>query len=118
MNTAPSYLFKRFFYRIKEFLRHWYVKSARLYWHFVISKLEKLDYTLAWKITIKNLFNPLYKDYSIIGYVLGFVFRLFRLLFSSAIYAAIFIFAASLFIIWALIPPAVLYGAITGQPIK
>lgn len=117
METAPIYLLQRFFYRIKEFLRHWYTKSARLYWHFVISKLEKLDYVLAWKITIKNLFKPLYKDYSIIGYIMGFVFRFLRLLLASTIYVAIFIFAVGLFIIWALIPPAILYGAITNQPL-
>lgn len=117
MNTSPVYLLYRFFYRIKEFLRHWYVKSAWVYSDFVISKLEKLDYVLAWKITIKNLFKPLYKDYSVIGYIFGFVFRFLRLVLASALYALIFFVALSLFVIWALIPPAILYGALTNQPI-
>jgi len=108
MNFAPGYLIQRFFYRIFEFLRHWYVKSFRIYSNFVIDKLEDIDYYLAWRVTLKNLFQPLYKDYSIIGYVLGFFFRFWRLLIGTIIYAFIFIIAIGLYIIWLLIPPYLL----------
>ena len=37
------YLFKSFFFRLVEFFRHWYLNSFRIYTHFVISLLEKLD---------------------------------------------------------------------------
>lgn len=117
MNTSVGYLFQRLFYRIKEFLRHWYVKSAKLYWHFVITQVERLDYVLAWRITLRNLFKPLYKDYSMLGYILGFFFRMMRLVFSTAVYALIFASALCIYIAWILVPPALLYGALTNQPI-
>lgn len=109
MILALSYLTQRFFYRLIEFLRHWYVKSVRIYSHFVLNQLERLDYRLAWKITLKNLFQPLYKDYSVIGYILGFLFRSFRLLFASFIYAAIFSVAAVFYLLWLSVPIFLVY---------
>jgi len=109
MALAFIYLTQRFFYRIFEFLRHWYVKSMKIYLNFVINRLETLDYYLAWKITLKNLFHPLYGDYSFIGYTLGFIFRLARLILASIIYAFIFIFAAAFYIFWLAIPLILIY---------
>jgi len=99
-----TYLGKSFIHSITEFLRHWYVGSTRTYWHFVMNKLERIDYTLAWKITLKNLFQPLYKDYTLIGYILGFFFRIGRLTLSSIIYTLIFLIAAALYLLWLLFP--------------
>ena len=104
MNFALVYLGQRFFYRVTEFLRHWYVKSARMYSNWVLDKLEDLDYYLAWRITFKNLFQPLYKDYSIIGYVLGFLFRSGRLFVAGLIYVFIFILAIGLYLLWLALP--------------
>lgn len=112
MNFALGYLVARFFYRIFEFLRHWYVRSVRWYSNIVINKLEDLDYYLAWRITLKNLFQPLYKDFSVIGYTLGFIFRFFRLLMGGIIYAAIFLVALLFYMAWLALPPYLLYRVI------
>lgn len=105
MISAFTYLAYRFIYRIGEFLRHWYIKSMKIYASFVIDKLGDLDYYFAWKITLKNLFQPLYKDYSVIGYVLGFIFRVLRFLTASFVYIIVFVTALLIYIIWLLIPP-------------
>ena len=55
MNFALVYLLERFFHRIFEFLRHWYVKSGRMYSSWFLDQLEEVDYYLAWRITFKNL---------------------------------------------------------------
>lgn len=104
MTNVFTYLGYRFAYRIVEFLRHWYARSMRRYANFVIDRLQKLDYTLAWKITLKNLFQPLYKDYSLIGYALGFIFRAGRLALASIVYLIIFFIAIAVYIVWLLIP--------------
>ncbi len=104
MTLAIFYLAQRFIYRIFEFLRHWYVKSVRIYLNYTINLLEKVDYYLAWEITLKNLFKPLYKDYSVIGYILGFFFRLFRLLISSLIYLFIFGIILVIYLAWVAFP--------------
>ena len=113
-HTALTYLGYRLWYRIVTFLEHWYVRSMRRYWHWFINWLERIDYYLAWRITLKNIFKPLYGDYSIIGRTLGFIFRSLRVLFASAIYAVLFAAALALYLIWILIPIAVAYKIIGG----
>lgn len=104
MVGAIVYLGQRFLYRFFEFIRHWYIKSLRIYTNFFITKLESIDYYLAWKITLRNIFEPLYKDYSILGYILGFIFRSLRLLVGTFIYAIIFSLVAFCYLIWLAAP--------------
>jgi len=112
MESTIPYLVGRVFYRAKEFLRHWYVKSARIYSNFVLDRFEKADKVLAWKITAKHLFQPLYKDYSLIGYVLGFLFRSVRLVAASVIYAVMFLVALALYLAWLALPVYIVYRII------
>jgi len=98
------YIFNRFLYRIKEFFRHWYVKSFFIYTHFVISLLEKIDRYFAFKITLRHLFVPLYLDRSVIGYILGFIFRLGRLIFGGTVYLLIIPAAVFFYLVWLGIP--------------
>lgn len=100
-----AYLAQKFSWRIVDFLRHWYVRSAKLYSNYVLDKLHDFDKVLAWKITLKNLFTPLYKDYTLLGYVLGFFLRTARLIVASAFYAVAFAVALALYVAWLLIPP-------------
>lgn len=113
MNSI-AYLGKSFIDHILGFLRNWYVGSTRTYWYFVMNRLEALDKTLAWKITLKNLFSPLYKDYSLIGYVLGFIFRLGRLILGSIIYAVIISIAVALHLFWLFLPLSLIYMIFSG----
>jgi len=111
---ALGYLAQRFVYRIGDFLRHWYVKSVHLYGGWIIDRFQEIDYTLAWRITAKNFFQPLYKDYSVIGYILGFFFRTGRILIASAIYLVLFTAALAVYIFWLLLPPYLVFRALFG----
>ena len=113
-NNALTYLSKKFLYRIFDFLRHWYWYSTRIYSNRVLNFLETVDYRLAWEITFRNLFQPLYGDYTLIGYALGFVFRSTRLFVGSIIYFFLFVFAFALYLIWAAFPPYVVFRIITS----
>lgn len=108
MNVTAVYLVSRFLYRIIEFARHWYVKSFHIYFDRVLTMLGALDRSFALKITAKNLFKPLYQDYSIIGYIMGFIFRSFRLIVAAVFYGAILLAATAVYFIWLLIPPYLL----------
>lgn len=112
--TAVSYIANRFIYRIVEFFRHWYVKSARLYSNFVMDRLQALDRKFAWKVTARFLFHPLYGDYTIVGYVFGFIFRVARLIIASAVYLVVLALAIILYVIWILIPPYLLIRPFFG----
>ncbi len=103
------YLFNRFIFRLREFLRHWYINSFFVYSQFIISFLEKIDRFFAFKITWRYLFQPLYQDRNVLGYILGFIFRLQRLLAGGAVYLIIIGTAAGLYLVWLAFPVFVIY---------
>ncbi len=106
------YFVSQFFLRIADFFRHWYANGFRNYSHFVISRLEELDRTIAFRVTLRNIFEPLYQDRSFIGYLLGFIFRSIRLIFGGVFYAIIILLAILGFFFWAAIPAYIIYKII------
>jgi len=104
MDFSLVYLAGRFLYRIREFIFDWYVGSFRRVSHAAVSFLERLDQGIAWRITLRNLFQPMYQDRSIIGRILGLFFRSGRLSIGSIIYAVIIVIALAIYILWDLIP--------------
>lgn len=106
------YLIRRFIYRILEFLRHWYLKSPKIYSNFVLERLERIDRTLAWRVNFKYLFQPLYGEYSVVGRVLSFFIRILRLIATSIIYLILFLVAILVYLIWLLIPVAILVSVL------
>ena len=71
MDFAPIYLAQRFFYRIGEFFHHWYVDGSRAIGRKFMLALSIADQSFAIKVTLHHFFEPLYKDYSVIGRILG-----------------------------------------------
>ncbi|MDP3947111.1 MAG: hypothetical protein Q8Q41_00250 [bacterium] len=114
MNFALVYIGWRTLHRFAEFFRHWYVVSFYLIGRYLISFLERLDRTLAFRITLKYLFQPLYQDYTVIGYILGFIFRSFRLVVGGAIYAVVILVALGLYLAWLLIPVYIISRIVLG----
>jgi hypothetical protein len=112
---ALAYLVRRFFYRIIDFLRHWYIRSAKMYSNFVLDRLARIDRVLAWRVNLKYLFQPLYRDYSVIGYVMGFLLRSLRLAGISVIYLFIFAIAIFVYVVWLLAPIFILSKVLTAN---
>ncbi len=108
------YLIKRFYHCLIEFLRHWYLNSFKIYSHFVISFFEKLDRRLAFKITARHLFHPLYQDRTFIGYTLGFFFRSIRLVIGGIVYITMIVIAVLIYLTWLIIPPYIIYKIISS----
>ncbi|MBI4993837.1 hypothetical protein HZC33_02700 [Candidatus Wolfebacteria bacterium] len=103
------YLLKRFVFRVKEFLRHWYINSFFVWSHFIISIFEKLDKAFALKITWRHFFEPLYQDRTFLGYFLGFIFRSGRLILGILVYLPLFFLAVLSYLIWLIIPFYIIY---------
>ena len=76
--------------------------------------LRATDESFAIKITLRHFFEPLYKDYSIIGRILGVIFRTGRIILGGIVYLLIAIIFAVAYIIWLGIPAALLWYAATG----
>ena len=98
------YLAHRVWYRLFDFFRRWYLDGSKIFLNHFISFLERLDQTFAVRITLRYFFQPLYKDYTIVGRILGVVFRSGRLAIGTAVYACVAAVFLALYAIWLFIP--------------
>lgn len=111
MNFAPAYLIHRFFYLAFEFFHHWYIDGSRALGRWFFNYFLRLDETLALKVTVKYFFQPLYKDYTLMGRILGFVFRPLRILVGLLVYSIVGTVFAFAYLIWVGLPFIILlYG--------
>ena len=115
MSFSLVYLVNRFFYRVYEFLRHWYRDGFLWFTRHTVNLLEGLDRFFALRVTFRDWFKPLYQDYSAIGYILGFIFRTGRLFFGGLFYLIIAAVSLLLYLIWAAIPIYILYKGFYGH---
>lgn len=109
MAYLPIYLLTRFVYRLQEFLEHWYVGGFKVISHKAVAFLEELDRTFALQITLRYIFEPLYQDRTVLGYILGFIFRSGRIILAFIIYLIVITFFAAAFLAWALFLPYIIY---------
>ena len=114
MDFSLIYLVNRFFYRVFDFFHHWYVYGSRMFGRKFIGALTELDKTFAVKVTLEHFFEPLYKDYSVIGRIMGIVGRTIRAGVGMLFYLVILAIAVALYIIWLGIPAYVAWRIIKG----
>src|SRR3989344_1866218 len=109
MGFSLVYLMNWAGYRILEFFRHWYINAFLYISRKILGLLERLDRGFALKITARNFFRPLYQDYTVIGYVMGFFFRFWRVLIASLIYGVVIFLGAIVYFAWAAFPIYIFY---------
>ena len=109
---AIFYLANRFLFRVVDFFHHWYVDGSKFFLTQFLNYVRTLDKTLAMKVTFRHLFEPLYKDYTIVGTFLGPIFRVGRVLFGVVLYGLIGILALVLYAAWVFAPAIILIYAI------
>lgn len=80
-------------------------------WRAIVLGLEQ---SLALKETITHITQPLYGDYSIVGRIVGPVFRLIRASIAIVLYIAISIGIGLLYLLWIAIPAAILFVIFHG----
>jgi len=85
------------------------VGGFRIISHWAVSFLESLDKTLALQVTLRYIFEPLYQDRTILGYILGFIFRSGRVVLASIIYVLVIVVFLAVYLGWMLFLPYVLY---------
>ena len=115
MDFSLIYLVHRFFYRFFDFFHHWYVDGSRWFGRKFIGMLTALDKTFAVRVTLEHFFEPLYGDYTIIGRIMGAIFRTFRLAIGLVIYLVASIIMLLLYIIWLAVPAIIVYAIVSGN---
>ena len=114
MNFALFYLINRAVYRVLDFFHHWYVDGSRVLAHKFVSILEEVDKSVAIRLTLKYFFQPLYKDYTMVGRILGVVFRSGRILIGGIFYLFLGAVFLAIYLVWVLIPPVILLLALVN----
>ncbi|BCX15952.1 MAG: hypothetical protein KatS3mg098_181 [Candidatus Parcubacteria bacterium] len=109
------FLLKTLYFRILAFFRHWYLDTFRLLWGWLLGRLRALEKNLAIRLNFRFLFVPLYQEYNVYGYVLGFIFRFFRVLMGGLFYLLIFLGVMIVYLFWILIPPFLIYKFFTSE---
>ena len=116
MAISFVYLAYRFTYQIISFFRHWYVDGALALVRVFLESLESMDRSFAVAITVRHFWAPLYGDYSIVGRILGGVFRSFRIFIGGIVYVGWTIFFAAVMLFWFAIPLAIVAAALGHIP--
>lgn len=102
---ALSYLVQLALSRIAGFFLHWYRGGSQAFLARYRSLSRTLENAVASRAMLHLLFRPLYGDYSIVGRIIGPVFRLGRL----ALGGIAHLMLATLFLIgwlaWLVLPP-------------
>ncbi len=111
MSFALVYLIRRAVLRIEGFMRHWYGDGTRAMVHGLVSTLESMDRTVAFGVTVRHFFEPLYQDWSIVGRIIGIIFRSIRAVIGVVLYIMWGgVWAAMLVVWWAIPFVLLLYG--------
>jgi hypothetical protein len=110
MSFAPVYLLNRLFFRVSDFFHHWYVDGSRSILHRFVSFFETLDRSFALRITLRYFWKPLYGDYSIVGHIFGFFFRLGRLVIGGVVYLLCAAVMLTIYLAWLVLPFAILFS--------
>ncbi len=111
MSFSVAYLVQRFFLRIFYFFHHWYFDGSRAIGRRFMATLAAADRSFAIRVTVSHFFEPLYKDYSFIGRILGVVFRTFRIAIGLVVYLFLVACFAAAYVVWLAIPLLILYYA-------
>ncbi len=96
------------------FFRRWYAGGFFVVYDMVRSLFRRLERKFALRANAHFLFKPLYQEYNIVGYVIGFVYRALTLLFGGLVYAFIGLSGVVVFAAWAAIPAYGIYRIIIG----
>lgn len=101
------YLANRFFYRLGDFFHHWYADGSKIFFNYFLNFLERLDRKFAIRITLRYFFQPLYRDYTVVGRILGVIFRSGRILIGGAVYVSASVVFLLVYFLWLAIPPLI-----------
>jgi hypothetical protein len=111
MDFSIVYLGWRVIYCFLDFFHHWYVDGSRVFGRRFMTTLTAADRSFAVAITLRHFFEPLYKDYSIIGRILGIVFRSARVVIGGVCYFFLALAFAIAYVIWLAIPAVIIFYA-------
>lgn len=89
-------------------LKFWYIESLAIFARLLKNSLTFLEEDLAVGLMWRLLFVPLFQDFSIIGRVLSFIFRILRILMGLFAFSLTSALVLGLFLFWLMTPALVI----------
>lgn len=108
------YLAKTFAFRISMFFKHWYYDAFFAVYGVWLRFIRAGERRFAIRVNLHFLFRPLYQEYNIVGYILGFIYRFFKTLLGALVYAGIAVLAVGCYVLWAMLPVVLVVKIIRG----
>jgi hypothetical protein len=108
------YLFKTLFFRITMFFKRWYWGGFFAVYGQALRFARAVSSSFDPRLNALFLFKPLYQEYNIVGYILGFVVRGAKLCIGSILYVVVFAIALVVYVFWAFVPITIVYKIIQG----
>jgi len=90
------------------FFKRWYWNGYFLMYGKVLGIVRRLERALAVRANLYFLFQPLYQEYNVFGYAVGFVVRFARITAGLVLYGVVVLAGITLYVVWALIPPVLI----------
>ena len=84
---------------------YWWAIEAPKRIILILSRIVRIvNSNISFTLNIKLLFTPLFGDYSIIGRMVGFIFRVFEIIFGTVIIGVLTICMFIIPVLWFLVP--------------
>lgn len=83
----------------------WYTGGSKTYWRWAWGRVRRVEDIIAFSVMLKNIYRPLYGDYSVIGVIIGPIIRVFWFVFIGPCMLLTFLFFCVLFIFYLVLPP-------------
>lgn len=93
---------------ITDFLFFWYVQGSKDFWRREINMVKGVERDIGILINLKLIFQPIYSDYSLIGKLIGPIFRLGRVLLGCLFVVFLSGLIIVCYALWLLLPPVAL----------
>jgi len=87
-----------------NFLKFWYIEIPWHLWDRYSNRIAFLERSFGVKINIENLFVPLWQDYSLLGRVLSFPIRIFKIFIGFLVYFLLTLIIFLFFILIEILP--------------
>lgn len=105
---AATFILRELIGEVLYFPIWWYSSGTRLIWAAIVRQWLGVAYRLSLVLLLKNMFRPMYADYTRSGRIISFFIRLI-LIFTRLIVLAIWtILSVLLFMLWLASPVAVI----------
>lgn len=111
-HVAASYLVQRAVFRVVEFFRHWYVGGTEAFIRRFTAAVRSVEAIVAVQVTLRFFFQPLFRDYTVVGRIIGPIFRLGRLAIGVVVYAVLFAMFFAAYVVWIAFPALLIVYAL------